>query len=326
MPCRQAANLSTTHGLHQQTQSLTNLHSTIFTQRKTQELPNCTDSFIHYLFLFALVQIMSCRVRHCGMLLHKLVSVVLFQSQAFCNLLRLTTLCAAFPPRWGDVEERAEQNISRSGFAKILGPRANLKNFCLFFSILALQTIRAFCALVSKRACCPLMQASISSIWMQFTPLLFSHQLSARSEWPCSKRLCSQEKATLSGACFMFILNEQKVYFEEQVQKTCVADYTEAWTAKLETHCTCCADQGHRTGKRRLLMQLWEHPNCHLVAFSAQVVGQKLKNNTNVLLILHLSSWWAITALKKANLKPTSSLRFTFLSWTLPFLWLEVSF
>lgn len=94
--------------------------------------------------------------------------------------------------------------------------------------------------------------------------------------------------------------------------------------AKFETHCTCFTGQGHRTGKHRLLMQLWEHPICHLVVFSAQDVGQKLKRKANVQLILHLvclkdNYKWTITALKEANLKPTSSLHLIFLSWTLPF-------
>jgi len=51
-------------------------------------------------------------------------------------------------------------------------------------------------------------------------------------------------------------------------------DYTEE---KLETYCTCCIGQGHRTGKQCVLTQLREYPNCHLFIFFAQDVGQKLK-------------------------------------------------
>lgn len=56
-----------------------------------------------------------------------------------------------------------------------------------------------------------------------------------------------------------------------------MTDDTEAWIAKLGTNCTWCIGQGHTTGKQRVLTQLRENPNCHLVAFFVQDVGQKLK-------------------------------------------------
>lgn len=117
------------------------------------------DSFPQYLFLFGLVQIMSYRERHRWMLLRRLVSFVLVQIQALCNLLSLTAPCAAFTPRCGEVEERGEQNISRDGFATTLGPRANLKNFSFFQffhpSFITHQSIFVHLLLGSKRAWFP---------------------------------------------------------------------------------------------------------------------------------------------------------------------------